>query len=113
MFSMNRPSRGLRESATTTRYDGRLVAPIRINLIFTICVVSSSLRWQPQTRRELRQARHLPTPSPEPGEAHHGLHHLPGLGEVLEERVDLRGGGARAASDAKPPAAVDDSGVPS
>jgi hypothetical protein len=32
---MNRPSRALRESVTTTRYDGWLLAPIRRSLIIT------------------------------------------------------------------------------
>jgi hypothetical protein len=35
MASMMRPSRGLRESATTTLYEGCLRLPTRINLIFT------------------------------------------------------------------------------
>jgi hypothetical protein len=38
---MNLPSRGLRESATTNRYTGRLVVPIRFNLIFTNVVLLS------------------------------------------------------------------------
>src|ERR1700721_4718331 len=47
---MNLPSRGLRESATTSRYTGRLVVPIRFNLILTNVVLLSEtclteLRW--------------------------------------------------------------------
>src|SRR6202051_810581 len=38
---MNLPSRGLRESATTSRYTGRLVVPIRFNLILTNVVLLS------------------------------------------------------------------------
>jgi hypothetical protein len=36
MDSMIRPSRGLLESATTTRYDGCFFLPTRINLILTM-----------------------------------------------------------------------------
>jgi hypothetical protein len=35
MISMNRPSRGLRSSATTTRYDGCFFLPTRIRRILT------------------------------------------------------------------------------
>jgi hypothetical protein len=38
---MNLPSRGLRESATTNRYTGRLVVPMRFNLIFTNALLLS------------------------------------------------------------------------
>src|SRR6185503_10224811 len=39
------------------------------------------------------------------------LHHPAGLLELLEQGVDLLGGGARAAGDAGPPRAVEDLGV--
>src|SRR5680860_785002 len=38
---MIRPSRGLRESATTTRYDGCFVLPTRINLILTMLLLQT------------------------------------------------------------------------
>src|SRR5438045_1868881 len=101
MISMNRPSRGERESVTTTRYDGRRVEPARLSRIDTDT-------WSPpecgKARRHLH-ARDLPL------ESFELLHHLPELRVLLEEPVDVLHSRAAAAGDALPPAAVDGLGM--
>src|SRR5919197_6290589 len=61
---------------------------------------------------ELRQPQALHALPAEPGHPHHRPHHLSGLGELLEQVVDLVRGGARPAGDPQPPASAADSGVP-
>src|SRR5918996_5768511 len=103
MFSMNRPSRGLRWSATTTRKNGRLFDPILRSRILVLIVRVSSLAPAALAPGCPRHRRHPGDPRKLPGEplpaTQHRAHHLPRAIEVLEERVDVRGGGARPASD--------------
>src|SRR5438093_10570146 len=107
---MNLPSRGERESATTTRYTGFFFDPTRVNLIRTAkslppCLRSLlafvGLRRFP-LRLLLRGARQL-------GELPlaHALHQLFHLLASLEQSVDLLDAGARAARDPLPPRSVD------
>src|SRR5204862_2795627 len=97
---MKRPSRGERESATTTRYDGRRVEPIRLSRIDTAT-------WSPPECREPRQvhARALSLESLEL------FHHLAELRVLLEEPVHVLHGRPAAAGHALTPAAVDDLGM--
>src|SRR5919201_3398741 len=93
---MNRPSRGACESATTTRYDGRLDRPVRLRRMET----TSSPPWH----RKRRQATQLPAL------ARHALqlsHHLPKLRVLLEQPIDVLHAGAAAPRDPLAPAAVD------
>src|SRR2546428_10419947 len=98
---MKRPSRGERESATTTRYAGRFVVPVRLSRIVTAT-------FSPPRRRkswEILQARELPL------HAFELLHDLPELGELLEKPVHVLHARAAAARDPLAAAAVDDLGV--
>src|SRR5687767_7791167 len=98
---MNLPSRGARESATTTRYRGRLLEPSRRSRIDT---ATSS----PPESWKSRQILHPPQL------AFHALellHHLPELRVLLEQTVDVLHRGAAAARDALAPRAVDDVGM--
>src|SRR5262245_22653796 len=101
MISMNRPSRGERESATATRQGVPLVVPIRLSRIET---PTSSPPSSPGKPREL----HLRQP---PLESLELLHHLPELRVLLEQPVDILHAGAAAARDTLAPAAVDDLGM--
>src|SRR5580765_3524778 len=101
---MNRPSRPARESATTTRYAGLLLRPVRLSRMWTAtlvllfwCAVASS--------GQERQALHLAHPSLHLLEA---LHHLLELRVLLEQPVDVGNAGAAAPGDALSAAAVDD-----
>src|SRR5262245_1141657 len=98
MISMNRPSRGERESATTTRYAGRRDEPARLSRIDTD---TSS----PPRKRKPGQALHAAQASLHPLEL---LHHLPGLRVLLQEPVHVLHAGAAAARDPLAAAAVDD-----
>src|SRR5580698_92263 len=99
---MNLPSRGLRESATTSRYTGRLVVPIRFNLILTNVVLLSEsclseLGWidvLELSEHSSLAAHALGTFSAEALE--HALHLL----EPLEKTVDIRDGGSAAQRNA-------------
>src|SRR5919109_5250365 len=115
MFSMKRPSRGLRESATTTRYWGAFFMPMRIRRILTAMVWECScLGWpalpvglpSPCRAGGVRDRRSLPVQAHLAqalgGHAGELLHHAARLVELLEDGVDLLGGGARAAGDAGP-----------
>src|SRR5215210_6746551 len=104
MFSMKRPSRALRWSVTTTRKNGRFVAPIRRNLI--LVAIPSAFRLS-TTLRKRGHAGDL-------GHAlasHHRPHHLPGALEVLQEPVDLGGRRARPTGDPQAARPPDDSGI--
>src|SRR2546421_2517567 len=94
---MKRPSRGERESATTTRYDGRRVEPIRLSRIDTAT-------WSPPECWKARQvhARELSLESLEL------FHHLSELRVLLEQAVDVLHGRPAAPSDPLASAAVDD-----
>src|SRR5262245_61857873 len=96
MISMNRPSRGEREPVTTTRYVGRLVVPVRLNLMET----GTSSPPQCGKARKLR-AGHLAL---QPLEL---LHHPAELPELLEEPIDVLHARAAPARDALAAAAVD------
>src|SRR6184192_3690271 len=95
---MNRPSRGARESATTTRYRGRLVVPVRLSRIDT---ATSS---PPQCGKS-RQVLHV---GKLPLHALELLHHLLELRVLLQEPVDVLDARAAAPRDPLAPAAVDD-----
>src|SRR3990170_4852646 len=93
MDSMMRPSRGLRESATTTRKFGCFFLPTRINLILTMVLLRLRFWGKKRVYQGLAHARrHL-----EAGrEAHlsalaprHLLHHLPDLIELFDELVHV------------------------
>src|SRR5436309_14069466 len=121
MFSMNRPSRGDRLSAATTRYVGCFFFPIRIRRSFTAtsvflgrfrpCQSNSSVELRPARRplggdpatllSLLALAAHHPA---EAHLAHHALHVL----ELLQQQVDLGGGRPAAVGDPEPPRPVDD-----
>src|SRR5688572_4192928 len=95
---MNLPSRGARESVTTTRYRGRLLEPSRRSRIDT-ATSSPPESWK--SRKILHPAQF----------AFHALellHHLPELRVLLEQAVDVLHGCAAAARDALAPRAVDD-----
>src|SRR2546428_5505048 len=92
MISMNRPSRGERESATTTRYAGFRFEPIRRNRIATTLS-------PPHSHGETRKRPALPLDL---------LHQFSELRELLEQPVDVLHRGAAAARDALPAAAADD-----
>src|SRR5918996_1113916 len=121
---MKRPSRGLRESATTTRYWGAFFMPMRIRRILTAMSGSAPVwGWparpgkvcRPPCVVDVRDRRSLATQAhlAQPLGAHAGelLHHAAGLVELLDDGVDLLGGGAGAAGDARPARAVEDLGV--
>src|SRR5262245_51990836 len=98
MISMNRPSRGDRESATTTRYAGRLDEPALLSRIDTD---TSS----PPGEGKPWHALHAAQPSLHPLEL---LHHLPELRILLQEPVHVLHAGAAAPRDALAAATVDD-----
>src|SRR6516164_9580738 len=113
---MNRPSRRLRESATTTLKKGRFLAPPRASRITTIalprvkkdvdykaerrlvaryCAVAISSSSAQAWKSPLQPAQHLL-----PASAADHLHHLPRLFELAEQPVDLLHRHAGASSDA-------------
>src|SRR6266566_6486707 len=117
---MKRPSRGERESVTTTRYAGRLVVPVRLSRIVTgTCSPPSYARLgrrDTQPRDVLRLA--LPWKSRKilhagkfPLHALELLHDLAELRVLLEQPVHVLHVGAAAARAALSPAAVDDLGI--
>src|SRR5580765_1000381 len=101
---MNRPSRAARASATTTRYEGFLLRPVRLSRMWTATLLLLFWTAVASSGKE-RQALHLAHPSLHLLEA---LHHLLELGVLLEQPVHVGDAGAAAPSDALPPAAVDD-----
>src|SRR5919206_2698917 len=99
---MNLPSRGERESATTTRYTGFFFDPTRVNLMRTAKPLPPCLRSLLPfvglrclalrlLLRDAGQVRKLPSA--------HALHELLHLLAPLEQPVDLLDGRARAARD--------------
>src|SRR5687767_4183461 len=94
---MNRPSRGERESATTTRYAGLRLLPIRRSRIET-AMPSPPHRGK---ARQFREPAHFPFESLELP------HHLPELRVLLEQSIDVLHLRAAAARDALPARAVD------
>src|SRR5579859_7485349 len=110
---MNLPSRGLRESATTSRYTGRLVVPIRFNLILTNVVLLSEtclteLRWIDVL--ELSEHAGLAT-NTLGALAAKALEHALHLLESLEQAVDVGDGRPAAHRDAFAARALDELGV--
>src|SRR5688572_22392618 len=99
---MNLPSRGARESVTTTRYRGRLLEPSRRSRIDT-ATSSPPESWK--TRKILHPAQLA-------FHAFELLHHLLELRVLLEEPVDVLHGRAAAARDALAPRSVDDVRMP-
>src|SRR5215468_7463725 len=109
MTSMKRPSRAARESATTTRYAGFFVVPVRLSRMCTATGHLTSLLVA--TRRSSRQegegAAALELAEP-PFHVLEPLHHLLDLRVLLEESIHVGDLGAAAARDAQAAAAVDD-----
>src|SRR5687767_15714647 len=126
MISMNRPSRGLCESATTMRYVGVFFRPVRRRRMRTMgvpesgFVVASRLiacreflecTWSFSGRQTSDVGRlvHLHHPAKHSGTnfaaaaLHRGdlLHHLLHLAELLEEPVDLIDGSSAAFCDSR------------
>src|SRR5881398_3262768 len=101
MISMKRPSRGARESATTTRYRGRLFEPSRLSRMATATL-------SPPRHRKAAQALQLAQSAFHRFEL---LHHLLELCELLEQPVDVLHIRAAAARDALAAGAVDDLGT--
>src|SRR5688572_30576688 len=100
---MNRPSRGERESATTTRYAGLRLLPMRRSRIET-AMPSPPHRGK---ARQFREPAHFPFESLELS------HHLPELRVLLEQSIHVLHLRAAAARDALPARAVDHVRVPS
>src|SRR5688572_27888654 len=100
---MNRPSRGERESATTTRYAGLRFEPIRRSRIET----ANSSPPRHRKARQLRQPARLAFESLEL------LHHLPELRVLLQQPVHVLHLRAAPARDPLSARAVDDLGMPS
>src|SRR5689334_9349390 len=98
---MNRPSRGERESATTTRYRGRLLEPSRLSRIETL-TCSPPQGWKARQTLELAHA------------AFHALellHHLAQLRVLLEQPIDVLHGCSASPCNPLAPRAVDDLGI--
>src|SRR5689334_23712500 len=100
---MNRPSRLLRESATTILKKGRFFAPPRASRMTTISFpavlpadkkkdVDYTAKRGRVARRPLAQPRQCPAHSPQhllhPALGHH-LHHLLRLLELIEQSIDF------------------------
>src|SRR6202047_912213 len=107
---MTLPSRGLRESATTNRYTGRLVVPIRFNLILTNVVLLSEtclseLGWIDVL--ELFEHASLAANTLGALAAAEALEHALHLFEALEQAVDVRDGRAAPHGDAFASGALD------
>src|ERR687897_817397 len=100
---MNRPSRGARLSATTTRYAGLRFEPMRRSRIETD-TCSPPQCWK--ATRHLRQPAHFPFQTLELS------HHLPELRVLLEQPVHVLHLRPAAARDALAAGAVDHVGMP-
>src|ERR1039457_490024 len=108
---MNLPSRGLRESATTSRYTGRLVVPIRFNLILTNVVLLSEtclseLSWIDVL--ELSEHPSLAANTLGALTAAQALEHALHLVETLEQTVDVGDRRPAAQGDALAPRSLDE-----
>src|SRR5215471_5154020 len=113
MISMKRPSRGLRPSATTTRYVGCFFLPTRIRRILTANEKTPTRGTASDSRSRRREAGNAPRGQPRRFRtlrtlalralgalllqalghavgARHRLHHLLHLLELLQQVVDLR-----------------------
>src|SRR5580658_10311058 len=110
---MNLPSRGLRESATTSRYTGRLVVPIRFNLILTnVVLLSESCLSELGWIDVLELSEHSRLAADTLGAlAAKALEHPLHLLETLEQTVDIRDGGAAAQRNTFAPRAFDELGM--
>src|SRR3954452_15925366 len=95
--SMNRPSRGERRSATTTRHWGSFFPPTRVSRMLT--AISARQDSGSTLLHQLAQVGHLALL-----DAAHELAHLL---ELLDELVDLLDGRARALGDPQAPRALD------
>src|SRR5919106_6508469 len=91
---MNRPSRGDRRSATTTRHTGSLRPPTRVSLMLTDMRRSSLA-----VAHQLAEVGHPALLQP--------AHELAHLAELLDELVDLLHGRPRPLGDPQPPRALD------
>src|SRR3954468_23176446 len=100
---MNRPSRGERRSATTTRHWGSFFPPTRVSRKLTaISAEQDSVRSQPTgsaLAHQLAEIGHLALLDP--------AHQLAHLVELLDELVDLLDGRAGALGDPQPARALD------
>src|SRR5438309_11758896 len=112
---MKRPSRGLRESATTSRYTGRLVVPILFSRILTTCLLPRLLKshLRKLCRVEVAQLAEHARLSPHtlatlaPQRFHHALHLL----ESFQHAVHLGAGDPAAGGDPLPTRALDHLGM--
>src|SRR3954468_22668357 len=108
---MNLPSRGERESATTTRYTGFFFDPTRVNLIRTANWLPPCLRslfaFVGLRRLALRRRRRCCTGQLRKLALAHAFHELLHLLAALEQAVDLLDGRARPLRDALAARAVD------
>src|SRR3954453_104850 len=108
--SMNRPSRGERRSATTTRHWGSFFPPTRVSRMLTAISAEQDSERPVRSRptglplaHELAEIGHLALLDP--------AHQLAHLLELLDELVDLLDGRARALGDPQPARALDQLGV--
>src|SRR3954465_10834771 len=101
---MNRPSRGERRSATTTRHWGSFFPPTRVSRMLTaISAEQDSVRSQPTgspLAHELAEIGHLAPLDP--------AHQLAHLLELLDGLIDLLDGRPGALGDAQPARALDE-----
>src|SRR5689334_15464339 len=108
---MNLPSRGERESATTTRYTGFFFDPTRVNLMRTAKPLPPCLRsllaFVGLRRLALRRGRRRCAGQLGKLAFAHALHELLHFLAALEQAVDLLDGRARAARDPLPARPVD------
>src|SRR3954468_1324451 len=108
---MNLPSRGERESATTTRYTGFFFDPTRVNLIRTANWLPPCLRslfaFVGLRRLALRRRRRCCTGQLRKLALAHAFHELLHLLAPLEQAIDLVDRHAGALRDPLPPGAVD------
>src|SRR4051794_27447519 len=114
---MNRPSRGERPSAATTRYVGCLVLPMRMSRSFTAIRSQSLSSVETEVVHlglhglELLEVRKLAARTlaallallPTAAQPGHALHHLRHLFELLAQLVDLAHRGAAAVGDPQAP----------
>src|SRR3984893_18813278 len=105
---MNRPSRGLGESATTIRYTGRFFVPIRLSRIFTTRAPSPlTVASNSQLRRiqvlQLAQHARLAAHAFAAALATQGFEHVLHLVKSLEQKVHVGDGRAAAGGDAFAP----------
>src|SRR6478752_2937784 len=95
--SMNRPSRGERRSATTTRHWGSFFPPTRVSRMLT--AISGQQDSVSALAHELAEIGHLARLD--------AAHHLAHLIELLDQLIDLLRGGPGAARDALAARALD------